>query len=87
MGLVENTDYIPICKKLKEGDFIIQISDGVVPEGIDTSSNYLRNYLLTCDTSKTAKVIAQEIKEVFNLNNGGTLEDDATIIVNKIEKS
>jgi len=87
VGLVENTDYIPICKKLKEGDFIIQISDGVVPEGIDTSSNYLRNYLLTCDTSKTAKVIAQEIKEVFNLNNGGTLEDDATIIVNKIEKS
>ena len=87
VGLVENTDYIPICKKLKEGDFIIQISDGVVPEGIDTNSNYLRNYLLTCDTSKTAKVIAQEIKEVFNLNNGGTLEDDATIIVNKIEKS
>ena len=87
VGLVDNTDYIPICKKLNEGDFVIQISDGVVQDDIDPNSNYLKNYLLTCDTSKSAKIIAQEIREVLYLNNGGVLDDDATIIVNKIEKS
>ena len=85
VGLVDNTDYIPICKKLKEGDFVIQVSDGVIPEDVDPNSNYLKNYLSTCDITKPAKIIAQEIKEVLYLNNGGVLDDDATIIVNKIE--
>lgn len=87
VGLVDNTDYIPICKKLDEGDFVIQISDGVIQDNVDANNNYLKNYLLTCDTTKPAKIIAQEIKEVLYLNNGGTLEDDVTIIVNKIEKN
>ena len=85
VGLVEDNEFVPICKKLKEGDFVIQVSDGIVPEGSDINNNYLKNYLLTCDYSKSAKLIAQEIKEILYLNNGGTLEDDATVIVNKIE--
>lgn len=87
VGLVDNTDYIPICKTLNEGDFIIQISDGVISDDMDRNSNYLKNYLLTCDITKSAKVIAQEIKEVIYLNNGGVLDDDATVIVSKIEKN
>ena len=85
VGVVEDNEFVPICKKLKEGDFVIQVSDGIVPEGSDINNNYLKNYLLTCDYSKSAKLIAQEIKEILYLNNGGTLEDDATVIVNKIE--
>ena len=54
---------------------------------MDPNSNYLKNYLVTCDINKPAKIIAQEIKEVLYLNNGGVLDDDATIIVNKIEKN
>lgn len=85
VGLVEDNSFVPVCKKLKEGDFVIQVSDGIVPENTDINNNYLKNYLLTCDYSKSAKLIAQEIKEILYLNNGGTLEDDATVIVNKIE--
>ncbi len=85
VGLVEDNEFVPVCKKLKEGDFVIQVSDGIVPEGSDINNNYLKNYLLTCDYSKSAKLIAQEIKEILYLNNGGTLEDDATVIVNNIE--
>ena len=85
VGLVEDNEFVPVCKKLKEGDFVIQVSDGIVPEGSDINNNYLKNYLLTCDYSKSAKLIAQEIKEILYLNNGGILEDDATVIVNKIE--
>lgn len=87
VGLVDNVNYIPISKQLGEGDFVVQISDGLLPENMDPNSNYLKNYLATCDNTKTAKVIAQEIKEVFKLNNGGVLEDDATVIVSKIEKN
>ena len=85
VGLVENNEFVPICKKLKEGDFVIQVSDGIVTEDMDINNNYLKNYLLTCDYSKPARLIAQEIKEILYLNNGGTLEDDATVIVSKIE--
>ena len=87
VGLVDNTEYIPICKKLNEGDFVVQISDGVIPEDMEPNNNYLKNYLSTCDITKSAKVIAQEIKEVIHLNNGGVLDDDVTVIVNKIEKN
>ncbi len=87
VGLVDEASYIPICKKLKDGDFIIQMSDGIMSENMDVTSNYLRNYLSTCDTTKTARVIAQEIREVFFYNNSQELEDDITVIVTKIEKN
>ena len=87
VGLVDNSDYVPICKKLDYGDFIIQVSDGVVPDNLDPNNNYLKNFLATCDISKSAKVIAQEIKEVININNNGVFDDDITVIISKIEKS
>ena len=87
VGLVDNTDYIPICKNLDEGDIIVQVSDGVIPDDMDKNSNYLKNYLSTCDITKSAKILAQEIKEVIYLNNSNELDDDITVIVNKIEKN
>ena len=87
VGLVEDVDFVPITKQLGEGDFVVQITDGLLPDNMDPASNYLKNYLATCDTTKPAKIIAQEIKEVLYLNNGGELEDDATVIVSKIEKN
>lgn len=86
VGLVDSSDYIPICKKLDYGDFVIQLSDGVIPDTIDPNNNYIKNFLSTCDITKSAKVIAQELKEVININNDGVYDDDITVIVNKIEK-
>ncbi len=86
VGLVDSSDYIPICKKLDYGDFVIQLSDGVIPDTIDPNNNYIKNFLSTCDITKSAKVIAQELKEVININNDGVYDDDITLIVNKIEK-
>ena len=85
VGLVDSSDYVPICKKLDYGDFVIQLSDGVIPDTIDPNNNYIKNFLSTCDVTKSAKVIAQELKEVININNDGVY-DDITVIVNKIEK-
>ena len=86
VGLVDSSDYVPICKKLDYGDFVIQLSDGVIPDTIDPNNNYIKNFLSTCDVTKSAKVIAQELKEVININNDGVYDDDITVIVNKIEK-
>ena len=87
VGIIEKTDFVPICKKLKDGDFIVQLSDGVIPEDLDPKNNYLKNYLETFDITKSARVIGEEIKEIIYINNGGILNDDSTVIVNKIEKS
>ena len=86
VGLVDSSDYVPICKKLDYGDFVIQLSDGVIPDTIDPNNNYIKNFLSTCDITKSAKVIAQELKEVININNDGVYDDDITVIVNKMEK-
>lgn len=86
VGLVDSSDYIPICKKLDYGDFVIQLSDGAIPDTIDPNNNYIKNFLSTCDITKSAKVIAQELKEVININNDGVYDDDITVIVNKMEK-
>ena len=86
VGLVDSSDYVPICKKLDYGDFVIQLSDGVIPDTINPNNNYIKNFLSTCDVTKSAKVIAQELKEVININNDGVYDDDITVIVNKIEK-
>ncbi len=86
VGLIDSSDYVPICKKLDYGDFVIQLSDGVIPDTIDPNNNYIKNFLSTCDVTKSAKVIAQELKEVININNDGVYDDDITVIVNKIEK-
>ena len=86
VGLIDSSDYVPICKKLDYGDFVIQLSDGVIPDTINPNNNYIKNFLSTCDVTKSAKVIAQELKEVININNDGVYDDDITVIVNKIEK-
>lgn len=87
VGIVKDTDYIPICKKLKEGAVAIQVSDGVVKENMDVNDNYFKNHLLNIDTNKTSKSISNELLKFVLKENKGLLEDDVTIIVTKIVKS
>lgn len=87
VGLVKDTDYLPICKKLSNGSFVIQISDGVVQDNTDINNNYFTEYLKTIDTSKTQKMIADELHKLVLKENKNILKDDVTILVTKIKKS
>lgn len=85
IGILKDTDYIPLCKKLKDKDIIIQISDGVVADTININCNYITEYLQTVDVEKSAKSIADDINKLVLLENKNDLKDDVTIIVSKIE--
>lgn len=84
VGIIKESDYVPIVKKLKKGSIVIQISDGVVKDGMDVNDNYFKNYLANIDTKKTPKAISDELRKFVLRENKGLLDDDVTIIVNKV---
>ena len=86
VGVSDNPDYLPISRKLIDKDIVVQISDGVLHEGLDISNNYFTEYLKTIDVNKTAKQITDEIYRNVLRENKNILNDDVTIIVTKIIK-
>ncbi len=86
IGLVKNTDYIPIVKKLENNDLVIQISDGIIKEGMNANNNFLTQYLQNLDISKTTKTISDDIHKLVLKESKGILNDDMTVIVTKIKK-
>ena len=87
VGVSDNPDYLPISRKLIDKDIVVQISDGVLHEGLDISNNYFTEYLKTIDVNKTAKQITDEIYRNVLRENKKILNDDVTIIVTKIIKN
>lgn len=85
LGLVEDSGYIPIVKKLNEGDIVIQLSDGVVPDTLDPNNNYITKAILNLDVVKNTRIIADELLKAVMRENKEENKDDATIIVTKIE--
>lgn len=86
IGLVKNTDYIPIVKKLDNNDIVVQVTDGVISENMNVTDNYLTKYLQNVDTFKSAKLIADDIHKLVLKENKSILNDDMTVIVTKIKK-
>ena len=86
VGLVKNTDYIPIVKKLENNDIVVQVTDGVISENMNVTDNYLTKYLQNVDTLKSAKLIADDIHKLVLKENKSILNDDMTVIVTKIKK-
>ena len=87
VGVSDNPDYLPISRKLIDKDIVVQISDGVLHEGLDISNNYFTEDLKTIDVNKTAKQITDEIYRNVLRENKNILNDDVTIIVTKIIKN
>ena len=87
VGVSDNPDYLLISRKLIDKDIVVQISDGVLHEGLDISNNYFTEYLKTIDVNKTAKQITDEIYRNVLRENKNILNDDVTIIVTKIIKN
>lgn len=87
VGVSDNPDYLPISRKLIDKDIVVQISDGVLHEGLGISNNYFTEYLKTIDVNKTAKQITDEIYRNVLRENKNILNDDVTIIVTKIIKN
>jgi stage II sporulation protein E len=86
VGLVKDTDYIPIVKKLDNNSIIIQVSDGVITEEMDKNDNYFTKILQNIDVTRNAKYISDELNRFVQKENKNILNDDMTIIVSKVKK-
>ncbi|MEG1344386.1 MAG: SpoIIE family protein phosphatase [Clostridia bacterium] len=87
MGIVKKTDYLPICRKIKSGSIIIQVSDGVIPDGTNIQNNYFIKYIQNMDAIKTSKSIADELYRLVLKENKEELKDDVTIVVTKVKST
>ena len=87
VGLLGSTDYVPISKKLKINDIIIQISDGIISDDENKIDNYFVEILKKVDYKLNKKEILEFIKnEIFKIK-GDILKDDSTIIIHRINKN
>ena len=87
VGLIDETEYIPIVKKLKNNDIVIQISDGVVTDDMQVDDNYFIDYIKKIDVNKSARNLADEISNEIQKQSNNILKDDATVIVTKIKEN
>ena len=86
VGLLNNTDYVPIVKKLKDNSIVIQLTDGVINENMNINKNYITEYLTSLDITKNTRMISDEMHKVVLRENKNNLNDDFTIIVTKVHK-
>lgn len=87
LGLINNTDYLPLVKKLQKNDVIIQLTDGVIKPDMDPSDNYLTRYFKNLDTTRSINVISDEIEKLILKENNNSFDDDCTVIVTKISEN
>lgn len=87
IGLLNESDYVPIVSDLTDGTIVIQITDGVINENYDYINNYLTKYLQSLDTTKSVKVISEEIHKLILKEKNNDLDDDFTVLVTKVCKN
>ncbi|WP_436513324.1 stage II sporulation protein E [Clostridium thermobutyricum] len=84
-GLVDKIEVDSIDKRIKNGDVIITLSDGVLD--VDKSkigdSEWLENYLIKAGSNP--KDLAIDIIEESKKLNNGSIKDDMTVIVSKVQ--
>ncbi|WP_163195366.1 stage II sporulation protein E [Clostridium thermarum] len=85
IGVLDKVDVDVTDKKVKNGDIIVMLSDGVLEcEGnSDSMQNWITNYLEKCihtNPKDIAEEIAARVKEV----NNGKANDDMTVIASRV---
>ncbi|NLK94598.1 MAG: stage II sporulation protein E [Clostridiales bacterium] len=83
-GIVDELEVDGVKEKLKSGDLVITISDGILEADSELICNegWIEKYLTKC--SKEPKKLAQDIVEKAKDFNDGIAKDDMTVVVSKI---
>lgn len=83
-GILDDINITPIKKKVKQGDIIVTISDGV----IDVDKGNIGDYSWIVDYLKgeqnNPELISREILELAKKKCDGKVLDDMTIVVSKL---
>ena len=83
-GILDSVDVNSVKKKLKHGDIVITLSDGVidVDKNNQGSHLWLEEYLRFADTNPES--LSRDILEKAKILSGGKVTDDMTVLVSKI---
>ncbi|WP_066889723.1 stage II sporulation protein E [Clostridium nigeriense] len=83
-GILDSVDINSEKVKLKHGDIIVSISDGVLDIDKNNIGSYtwLQDYLEYADTNPSA--LASDILEKAMVLSGGKVKDDMTVLVSKL---
>ena len=87
LGLINQSEYLPIVCDLDSKNIVVQLTDGVISENDNYTNNYITKYLQSLDKNKSVKVIADEIQKLILKEKKNIINDDYTIIVTKIVKN
>lgn len=83
-GILESVDIKPVKRKLKNGDIVVTISDGILD--VDKSnlgnSNWLSEFLMK--SSGNPEVLSRDILEMAKNISRGKIFDDMTVVVSKV---
>lgn len=85
IGILDKVDIDIVEKRVKNGDIIVMLSDGVLEcQGNDDSMEiWIQNYLRQCgdaNINEISETIVNKAKEY----NGGKAKDDITVVVSKV---
>jgi stage II sporulation protein E len=87
LGLINETDYVPIVYDLDKSSIVVQVTDGVINDEYDYNSNYITKYLQNVDKNKTVKVIGEELYKLILKEKKNKIDDDFTVLVSKVSKN
>lgn len=85
MGVLDKVD-IDVCRnKVKSGDFIVMLSDGVIDSDSDSNSgvDWISDFLKNKDSTSPSDLCDGIISKAKELG-GGKVRDDMTVIVEKV---
>lgn len=86
-GIIDTINVTPIKKKVKQGDIVITMSDGIVDVDRENLGDYnwIMEYLK--ESSSNPEVLSREIIDRAKKISGGRVLDDMTVIVSKLYSS
>ena len=84
-GVLDKADVDIINKKIKSGDIIITLSDGILEIDKNQSGNtgWLVNYLRGCKTTNPKEMVHEILEKAKELS-GGKSKDDMTVVASKV---
>lgn len=83
-GILESVDIKPVKRKLKNGDIVVTISDGILDVDKNNlgNSNWLSEFLMK--SSGNPELLSRDILEMAKNISRGKIFDDMTVVVSKV---
>jgi stage II sporulation protein E len=85
MGVLDKVDIDIIKKKVKNGDIIIMLTDGILDYNNEAAGrvDWVVDYLKTVNCNNPRDLVDELVEKATELS-GGKVKDDMTVVVSKV---